>query len=119
MTSRASYSRVFYEPYDIDTGEAVGDPTDYKSACIVAQASLQDCSVRWHHSEPLTDRVRKTTVLVRDFFDDEISRAIRTTEIVGAAVRPDLHNEIAEEGYDRCIDCGTHVTTVREAARES
>jgi hypothetical protein len=85
VPSRASYSRVFYEPYDVATGEAVGDPTDYKSARIVAQASLQDCSVRWHHSERLTPLVRRTTDPVRDFFDDEISRAIRTTEEVGPA----------------------------------
>lgn len=121
-----SYSRIYYEPYDIDTNKAVGEPTDFASACLVAQMSLQDCSVRWHHSVRLTsDRVRKATV--RDFFDDPISRAIRTTEVV-PAIGPDLHNEIAEEGcgdrcfcgckyweYDRCIDCGTHVTTVRSA----
>lgn len=80
-----SYSKVFYEPYDIDTDKAVGDPTDYTSACIVAQMSLQDCSVRWHHAEPKTTvRVRILTDPDRDFFDDEIGRAIRTTEIVPA-----------------------------------
>ena len=88
-----SYSRVYYQAY-APNGEPVGEPTSYRNAVIAAK--MVGGEVRFDHADRLT------------------------------RARPNLHNEIAREGcdrcfcgckyweYDRCIDCGTHVTTVIE-----
>lgn len=95
------YSRIFYEVYDPLTGRALAPPTDYATASTYAEESGGE--IRWVAAKRLT-RSRKNClpegpVPARHdgedgarisggpipFFDDEISRAIRTTEEVGPA----------------------------------
>lgn len=98
-----SYSRIYYEAYEVETGWALDEPTTFASARTLAQLETKagrESAVRFHHADRLTKNCPpEGPVPARHdgeggarisggpipFFDDEISRAICTTEEVGPA----------------------------------